>query len=164
MVPPRLQSKCKTWRTPQEIVGAIHGLWGGIAYDPCTEPSNPTRATFFVAPPADGLFPPFEDRTWVNPPFGEPEWLLKTMEESEQGYRIGLHLSVSRSETQQFHELFRHEHLSCVLMHKGKLKYNESPKGAMLASWTFFFNQPVDEVARAFIHKGTVLRSYPYGS
>lgn len=156
---PRFECRSTRWRTPQSLVAAVRLTWGRISLDPCTEPSNPVGADRWVCPPEDGRSVEWEDRTWCNPPFGAelPTWIGKAAAEANRGLRIGLLLSVSRTETETFHEkLFRHPCLSCILFHRGKLRHSEAGP-AMLASWTFWFGTDPALVERYHGHAGTVI-------
>mgnify|MGYP000982350267 CR=1 FL=1 len=70
--------------TPSYVLEPIRDLLDGIELDPCTEPDNPTGATRFYTPPADGCSLPWDARTvFVNPPYGEARdrWVAKCCNE-----------------------------------------------------------------------------------
>lgn len=144
------------YRTPLDLAQDVRGVFGGsIGLDPCTEPGNHLRAEVFYAPPQDGLQLPWMDRTWCNPPYESIyAWFLKVIEESRQGYRIGVLTSVARTE-QDCTQVFAH-HASCIQFLKGKLKHSEG-KQAMLASMIYWFNVPPEAVVREMGWRGMVL-------
>lgn len=142
-----------SWRTPLDLAQDVRDLFGGsIGLDPCTEEVNPLRAETYYT--KDGLLLPWQDRTWCNPPYDQlPQWLTKLTEESTHGYRIGLLLSVARTET----DLIQSLPFTCVQMLRGKLRHSEG-KPAMLASFIYWFNLDPDHVEKEMGWRGIVLR------
>lgn len=154
--PARLESKDDKWKTPLDLAEDVRHLFGGsIGLDPCCSENN-LRAEEFYLPEHDGLSRTWLDRTWCNPPYGRdiPKWLNKAAKESLNGHRIGLLLSVSRSEQDYFQEMITYS--SAITLLKGKLRHSEG-KDAMLASWIFWFNiEPID-IKLAMPRRGTLL-------
>ena len=167
-----MQSNCQTWSTPSELLPGIRSLFQGtIALDPCTSSNNPLRATRFYTERDDGLLYPWEDRTWCNPPFGSRvhwskrefgdsvwDWILKAQAEASNGFRIGLYLSVSRTDRPPFQDLIREA--TCFQFLEGKQRHGgQNDRGAMLANWIFWFNVPAGEVQAHLGHRGVVCTS-----
>jgi hypothetical protein len=75
--------EAQTAFTPDYVLEPIRKVLGGIELDPCSTVDNPTRATFFFAPPRDGLALPWLARTiFVNPPYGKARepWVQRCIE------------------------------------------------------------------------------------
>jgi len=154
----RLQCQKRDYRTPFDVAQGIRHVFDGIALDPCTSPDNHLGAARYCSLPGDGRAIPWEDATYCNPPFGDQveSWMGKTALEARHGWRVGLMLSVSRTETRYFQSLLlRHPSLTAVLYFKGKLRFDEGP-GGMLASWMLWFNTSPCDVRRWMGHLGTV--------
>lgn len=165
--PGRLVAGFDGWRTPLDLAQEVRGVFGGtIGLDPCTEACNHLRAIdYYVAPGTgtedieDGLTRPWNDRTWCNPPYGQlRDWLLKVLDEHAHGHRIGLLLSVSRTEQEYLQDVIRAS--SCFMFLKGKLKFNDAANTGQLASWIFWFNVAPDVVNREMGWRGTICSSW----
>jgi hypothetical protein len=80
--------------TPDEVLIPTRRYFGGrIPLDPCTHPSNPTRARRFYTPADNGLTKEFSRKgTFINPPYGRKfgmyEWLEKIRKQAEKGRTI----------------------------------------------------------------------------
>lgn len=98
---------------------------------------------------------PWRDGTYCNPPFGDDAWLQKVAFEAAAGYRIGLLLSVCRTEVAAM-QTFILPAYDAVVYFRGKLKFNDGASTGMQASWMFWFNVPREVVAHHMGHLGAV--------
>lgn len=86
------------WLTPPELLRAL----GSFDLDPCAPINRPwnTAARHYTLKD-NGLAKPWEDRVWLNPPYGEKtgRWLARLAD-----HRDGIALIFARTETEMFVE------------------------------------------------------------
>lgn len=90
--------------TPGYVLEPVRALLGGIELDPCTELDNPTGASRFYAPPADGAVLPWDARSiFVNPPYGKARerWVRRCIEAGTTGSAVVL-LMPAHTDTRTF--------------------------------------------------------------
>jgi hypothetical protein len=84
----------QTQFTPAYVLDPVREVLGGdIDLDPCTTPDNPVDATYFYAPPRDGLTLPWHySRIYVNPPYGKARepWVERSVRAASNGSRVVL--------------------------------------------------------------------------
>lgn len=148
-----VRSTRQDWRTPLDLASDVRLMWDGIALDPCCTENN-LRAERFYTEEDDGLVLPWEDRTWCNPPFSAVRfWVPKVLEEAAKGYRIGLYLSATRTETECLQDAIAQT--SCFQFLRGKQKH-WSDRGAMVANVIYWFNVPPEGVHEHLGWRGLV--------
>lgn len=136
------------WSTPDNVLALVRQLCraGLIAFDPCTDSSNPTGAVSYVSLPGDGLtwaWPHCSDGlTYVNPPYGRAlqSWIGKCCAEGEAGAEIVL-LVPARPDTGWFDAA--HESANAKCEWRGRLKFKGAPSSAPFPSALFYWgSQP----------------------
>jgi hypothetical protein len=122
-----LRSARGDWRTPPEIVEALHLLWDGPPdLDPCApvEPPHIGRVNLCV-PVHDGLAERWSGTVYVNPPFGDlDDWAAKCASEAKLGAEIVL-LLPARTDTRYWHAHVSTAKAICFL--RGRLKFVGAP-------------------------------------
>lgn len=92
--------KTDTWLTPPSLIGRL----GSFDLDPCAAPAPrpwPTAGVHYdLTAGQDGLTLPWFGFVWLNPPFSDLTPWLELM----AGYRRGLALTPSKTETAWFHD------------------------------------------------------------
>lgn len=146
------------WQTPDSFLELVRQV-GPIALDPCTSPENPVGAEFFcspvtvqddqgrpvVAPYSDGLQRRWADFTpwglaFCNPPYGRSlgAWAAKITSEAQAGCEI-IALVPSRTDTKWFHLMT--DHMTSLLLWKGRLTFKGAPAPAPFPSAVFYFGK-----------------------
>jgi len=163
------QCKSVDWFTPPEILEPVRKLFGGkIRCDPCTTLDNPTdagRVCWDGPAEVNGLFNLWEDRTFVNPPYGKElyTWIDKTTREAEYGgYKIVLLVSASsRWDQDRWQKIFS-PNLTAMCMPLGRVKFLNADgvqmKSPPYPSLLFFYNIDASDVHKHFGAIGKVVR------
>lgn len=154
---PPILKRCGSieYRTPSDVINDIHEMWGHIALDPATAPSNPTRAHSFYE--ANGHKLPWQDRTFCNPPYGKmiKAFLVHAATQAALRYRIALLLPCGpRNSSIYFQKFVFTEHLTGILMFNKRLNFGPGP--APQASMLCLYNCSRSE-ARKLAHHGVIL-------
>lgn len=89
------------WGTPQWVLDLARGVMGGINLDPCTQSSNPTKATRFYTQADDGLIQDWCGTVWMNPPYSTPLPWLKKLVESYQSDEVESAIALVKAGTLQ---------------------------------------------------------------
>jgi hypothetical protein len=108
--------------TPGYVLEPIRELLGGIGLDPCTEADNPTQASVFYCPPADGCELAWDATTvFCNPPYGEVKdrWVDRCIVEGRR--RSVVLLIPAHPETRIFQRALRV--CSSVVFVKARLRF-----------------------------------------
>lgn len=115
------EAKSADWYTPDRILDPVRSFFGGtIPLDPCTLPSNPTKAKRFFTSDDDGLSKEWSRKgTFINPPYGKRwnfhAWLEKIRVQAEKGRTIVALLPMgSRFSTGYWQRDVLTEHVSAV--------------------------------------------------
>lgn len=126
------------WRTPTKVLHLVRQVAGDrIAYDPCTDPGNPTGAALFVCPPDDGLSRDwrFGGMTFVNPPYSTAKmWLEKAATEAWTDRDSCIVLIPARTDTKWWHAFAIKARSICFW--RGRLRFTV-PEGGKDNSATF---------------------------
>lgn len=107
---PEYQCFETVWLTPEDFVQSVHEFFDGDFLDPCTEPSNPTRARHFLTKEDNSILHDWSKinrNVFFNPPYGTEtkDWVLKMKEQVEKGCRLLFLISnTSRTSTGYWHE------------------------------------------------------------
>lgn len=154
------------WFTPPEILIPVRALFGGkIDLDPCTTEGNPTGAHSYYTKQDNGLtrFWSQEVSVFCNPPYGNEmyDWILRVVVRASYGTKIVLLLAASsRWDQAKWQHIFSPQ-LSAMCMPIGRVKFLNSEgvrkKNNPYPSLLFFYNIPVDNVARNFQDLGKVV-------
>ena len=153
--------------TPPHILDAVRAYFGGtINLDPATEPNNPTNAKTFYTEADNGLYLPWTDRTFVNPPYGRAlmKWVEKICDEADDyNPEIVALLPGQRFETRTWQDcLLPCTSLSAIVFLKGRLKFlrpdgtpaKSNPYGSML----YIFNDAErSSILSSFGHLGYII-------
>jgi hypothetical protein len=117
-----LRSARGDWRTPTEIIEALHLMWDGAPdLDPCSPVDPPHIAGTRFTAEDDGLSQPWTGRVYVNPPFGDLDaWSAKCAAEAKEGAEIVL-LLPARTDTRYWHAHVSTAKAICFL--RGRLKF-----------------------------------------
>jgi len=137
---PLLSSVKMDWNTPENILSLVRTMGDGtIALDPCTDASNPCRATQFYTKEDDGLSQNWDNEglTFANPPYGRElkAWAKKFCQE---GKKTSLIILVpARPDTKWFQEYVVSANALCFW--KGRLKFvgaiDPAPFPSLIAYW-----------------------------
>lgn len=172
------------WQTPDSFLDLVRQV-APIALDPCTSAENPTGARRYVSPDAnilsdygpfgpqlvfgavgrDGLAEPWHAWTeghglaYVNPPYGRAlgAWAAKIVTEARLGAEI-IALVPARTDTKWFHLMA--EHMTSLLLWKGRLTFKGAPAPAPFPSAVFYFGRNWDRFHDLFeswgfyVHRG----------
>jgi hypothetical protein len=138
--------------TPAYILEPIRKDLGSIELDPCTEPDNPTGASRFYCPPADGLALPWDAETiFVNPPYGRAKdrWIARCTEAGRAGSSVVL-LIPAATDITSWQQAGRSA--GAVVLVEGRIRFgrlrpNRREETASHPSSLFFWN--VDPIASA---------------
>jgi len=144
--------------TPSYVLEPIRKAMGGIGLDPCTEPDNPTKATFFYHLPMDGCSMPWN--TWsvfCNPPYGEAKdrWVERCISEGKSR-KITL-LIPAHPETRVFQKALKSCSSVCFVQARlrfGVLRDNGRQEAASHGSAIFSFG---DFDLRSLSDIGTIM-------
>ncbi|MCS6760484.1 MAG: hypothetical protein MO852_17295 [Candidatus Devosia euplotis] len=166
--------------TPEPILAAVRRYAGGpIAFDPCTEPDNPTGALRFCHPGETvGAIPlgwahqaqaaamqferdsgiPLRTTIWDNPPFSNREpWDLQAIEAAEQGvstFVFAAYEGTSHIDRLNGHATARcdfYRHVRCVDPATGKRM------DVARAASTWLLGGDLTDFARCFGTLGTII-------
>lgn len=110
--PRRKEGGNNSWPSDDWILGIFED-W----FDPC--PLNPT---FDPTHDIDGLKIPWQDKTYVNPPYSDPlPWVKKAIKENRKGHRIAMLMKHDSSARwyQLLHEAGAHFMMPMRRLHYG---------------------------------------------
>lgn len=113
---------------------------GGVELDPATDESNPVGARRFFTLANDGLHSPWEDRTFVNPPYGEEleQWLDKVVLEAGFGFRVCALLPCgARFSTKYFQRFMSSEKITAILFFSRRIAFDGDHNIYDSALWCF---------------------------
>lgn len=114
----------QTQLTPEYVLEPVRASLGGtIGFDPCTTPTNPTRALVFCTPSVDGLAHEWTaDQIFCNPPYGKARepWVKRCIEAGADELRVIL-LIPAATDTRIFQGALTSA--SAVVFIKGRLKF-----------------------------------------
>lgn len=141
MNPALLSSTKMDFQTPPDFLDLVRRV-GRITLDPCTGPTNPTRADYPCTEETDGL-----SHSWsyvlakhgglffTNPPFGRalPTWINKAVREGELGAE-GVILVPSRTDTAWWQKLA--ENVDAGLFWRGRLTFWDQATNAPALTWS----------------------------
>lgn len=143
------QCKDTEWWTPESILEPVRRYFrslgaDGIELDPATDVSNPTGAKRIYTGcdqklerlvGKGGLTKPWEDYTFLNPPYGKVmrEWLDKVRMEAERGIVMVVLLPASRWEQGYFQKCVFNDNLLGFCMVRKRVKF-EKPDGTVCKS------------------------------
>lgn len=114
------------WYTPGSVLAIVEEVLGGIALDPASSPTNPTRALTFFTPEEDGLSRPWEDGFFCNPPFSNKEaWIKKAVIES-RNHCDGILLVPSACQANKGSKDF--VAMAAAVAHLGRVRFVPSPE------------------------------------
>lgn len=164
------------WFTPPWIVSAVHRYFApdGIALDPATDPSNPTKALYHFTEEENGLMCSWAGYggVFVNPPYGKHlmSWVVKICHEATYGTPIVALLPGQRFETKVWQEkVLTSPALDAIVFIRGRVKFlrpsGEQAKSNPYGSMLYVFNrdyralEPLSALgvtlAPVFLHRNT---------
>jgi phage N-6-adenine-methyltransferase len=93
------------WSSPQWLVDALSGEFGGFDLDPCASGEN-RKAPVWFTKDQDGLLLPWFGKVWLNPPYSSiRDWMLKAVSETESGHvELVVSLIPAHTDTQWWRE------------------------------------------------------------
>ena len=138
-----LTSRSDRWNTPLDLLAEIEAFMPGFS-DPC-----PAGAVL-----VDGLASRWTGRIYVNPPYGRTigAWVQKALTEPVDEIVL---LLPARTDTKWFQSLWG---LPMCFM-RGRLRFSGSKDNAPFASVLVYRGPRARKFARAFAHRGPVVRS-----
>ena len=155
------------WFTPPEILIPVRALFGGrIDLDPCTTENNPTGAmSFYTKQDYAAALTAWTcyDSVFCNPPYGKEmyDWIERVVTTASYGTQAVLLLAASSRWDQAKWQRIFSPALSAMCMPIGRVKFLNSEgvrkKNNPYPSLLFFYNTPVDDVARNFQDLGKVV-------
>ena len=170
-----LVCKSTIYLTPSSILDPVRQYFGGvIPLDPATEPSNPTKATWFGTKKGsnsaqdlgNGLAVQWSlyDGTFINPPYGKEIRLFcrRICEEAALGAEIiALLPAGARFSTRYFQDYIFNPHLEAAAFIRGRVKFLR-PDGTVAGqnpydSVLYGFNVDVDKFTQCFAPLGKVM-------
>lgn len=119
-------SKRTDWETPPELLAALEAEFGSL-FDPCP-----------VSPDFDGLAIPWEERNFINPPYGREigPWLKKAYEESLLG-KLVVCLIPARTDTRWWHSyIMKAQEIRFI---KGRITFKGAKRPAPFPSCIVIF-------------------------
>jgi phage N-6-adenine-methyltransferase len=78
-------NKSAEWYTPQNVLDLAVKALGEIDLDPSSNLDKTVPAKMHYTKEDNGLSKPWSGRVFLNPPYGEAEWISKAIEEYEHG-------------------------------------------------------------------------------
>ena len=146
------------WWTPEYILDVVRAVLGPIPLDPCTDKSNPTKASSFLTVEDNAL-----QRMWAVPYFCNPPYsqASKWIEYALMQYVPGLLLVPADTSTKMVQALMRH-HFCCFLAKRPKFidpkTGNPSKQTGRKAIMLALVSKPGQEtLARVFCDKANTL-------
>ena len=120
------------WLTPEWVLDLVRAhAHGPIALDPCTEPSNPTKARVYYT---DGALeypwnPHARGPVYVNPPYGRQlsKWANTIADESSRLYNDFFVLVPARPDTKWFQTLAARAHRIALFSKRIKFHHPSRP-------------------------------------
>ena len=143
------------WQTPESVLDLVRRV-APIVLDPCTSLENPTGAMSFFAYPENSLCGLTErwhscqnGIVFVNPPYGRAlgAWAAKIVAEAQAGCEI-IALVPARTDTKWFHLMA--DHMTSLLLWKGRLTFKGAPAPAPFPSALFYFGKRWERFAEVF--------------
>lgn len=121
-----MSSKRTDWQTPEALYKSLDSMFR-FNFDPC--PPDPDF---------NGLNIDWEERNFVNPPYGTQikHWVKKAYEESLKG-KLVVMLIPSRTDTRYWHDFVMKAHE--IWFVKGRLKFDDCGKPAPFPSAIIVF-------------------------
>jgi hypothetical protein len=152
--------------TPTKILTPIRSYFGGqIPLDPATEASNPTDAVQFFILEDDGLKLPWNQPTFVNPPYGSgiKDWCKKIHDEAARGTTIiALMPCGARFSTKYWQNYILSEKLQAICFVRGRVSFlrpdGTPAKQNPYDSQILGYNVDVDKFVKTIGPLGKVLR------
>jgi phage N-6-adenine-methyltransferase len=119
------------WATPQWLFDELSWIYGGFTLDPCATPENAKCERFFTRE-NDGLAQHWEDKVFVNPPYGRDigKWVQRAFEESVRGALV-VCLLPARTDTRWWQDYAKRAHVHFL---RGRLKFGDAKNAAPFPS------------------------------
>ena len=121
--------KSTEYGTPLDLYQKLNKIFE-FKFDPCTTKDNPLGTDMYCTTEHDGLDGPWNNNTFINPPFGRGvlEWIQKMKHESEQYNHeyVYVMLLPARTDTKWFQDHImtdEHDAWSCIYLLNGRLKF-----------------------------------------
>lgn len=167
-----LSSDRMDWQTPDDLLELVN-MVGGIAFDPCTTPDNPTKAKLFICPSTeeslvaggghgvggDGLAANWhvDGLVYINPPYGRqlPKWVAKARLEAAGGAEI-IALVPARTDTRWWQKHIAHG-ADAICFWAGRLKFRGAENSAPFPSALVYFGDRAKAFRRVFTGKGWIV-------
>lgn len=157
---PLMSSARGDWQTPDCVLERVRCV-APIGLDPCTAPSNPTRAAGYYTPLSNGLTQPWDgvgnDLIYCNPPYGRGigAWVDKCREAAAAGETV-IALLPARTDTRWFPW-----DADALCFWSGRLTFKGAPAPAPFPSVLAFWGSDTVPFKLAFRDAGPVV--YPDG-
>lgn len=155
---PLMSSVKMDWQTPPGFLEIVRKM-EPIGLDPCTDESNPVRASTAMTPEIDGL-----SREWTgyglvfcNPPYGRAlkDWSAKMRDEGKRGAEI-IGLVPARTDTRWWQAIATAD---AICFWRGRIKFVGAPASAPFPSAVPYWGSRAQEFRRVFEPHGWVIYS-----